>query len=54
MKYTKKQIKKAFSLWEKDNRLNPTKFDTREQCLEVDAEVQGVNLTETLLTYINK
>ena len=54
MKYTKKQIKKAFALWEKDNRINPTKFDTKEQCLEVDVEEQAENLIETLLTYINK
>ena len=54
MKYTKKQIKKAFLDWHTECRLNPSAFKTIEECNTQDIEEVAENDTKTLINYIKK
>jgi len=53
MKYSKKQIEKAYAKWETEVRLNPTGFLTESEIREENVEEIAKKHTETLLTYLN-
>ena len=54
MKYTEKQIKKAFLKWETFNRLNPSKVMTDEVFKNMDVEETAEANTQQLINYINE
>jgi len=54
MKYTKKQIQKAFEKWQEIERLEPETIQSKESLLSVNAKQVAKEQTETLLSFIKK
>lgn len=50
--YTKECIENAFKKWEKDYRLNPSKFKSTEEESALDLEESAKSKTELLINYI--
>ena len=54
MKYTEKQIRKAFLRWEIEERLNPESIMSNSEVLEINADTMAEMKTEELLKYIKR
>ena len=54
MKYTKKQLVKAYEEWTSENRLNPSSFISDEDCLKINVKEYSEMCINTLIGYINK
>ena len=54
MKYTKKQIKKAYLEWCTDERLNPTKYETTEDGSKEDIKDVSEGKANHLISLIEK
>ena len=53
MKYTRKQILKAFEIWTEVERLTPSQLMTHEECNAVDSDDLAELKTQTLIDYID-
>lgn len=53
MKYTKKEINKAFIEWNKDLRLNAESFYSEDETILMSVEEVAKESTKTLIDYIN-
>jgi len=54
MKYTKKQINKAFLEWNKELRTKPDFFFSEDECILKSVEEVASESTRTLINYIKK
>lgn len=54
MKYTKKQLEKAFEQWIKESRLNPKDFLTEQQVNEMNLIDLAKDNVKWLLSYVKK
>jgi glycine cleavage system protein P-like pyridoxal-binding family len=54
MKYSKKQIKRAFLKWSEFERLHPTQVTSKEETNTRDVDELADELTSMLIDYIKK